>query len=124
MAQRRSVVFASAFVALLTACSSDATPAAAPVDEGPPVECRGTSMPERDVVNPDDPTFSDSNFTNEQVREMFAKSRANNAAAYRSYSAAKANADVLSCAFCSCGCSGPLRHMSALDCFKDMHGFT
>jgi hypothetical protein len=110
-------------VALLLGCASDVA-TETPVDEGPPIECRGSRAPEQALIDPDDPTYEDADFSNELVRTMFERSRTSNAAAYRSYRAALENADVLSCAFCACGCAGTLKHVSAIDCFKDMHGFT
>lgn len=106
---------------LLIGCASDG--AAPIVDNGPAAACYGSKDAAAALIDPDNPTFADSAITNAEVREKFSRARERNSGAYRAYRAALANADVLSCAFCKCGCAGGIGHVSALDCFKDMHGF-
>jgi hypothetical protein len=109
-------------VLLLAGCAVEA-PVASIIDAGPPVECRGSKAPAAPLIDPDNPQFSDETFSNAEVRDKFLRAKNDNTAAYRAYKAALANADVLSCGFCKCGCTS-LGHVSAIDCFKDMHGFT
>ena len=96
-----------------------------PVEEPEPdVECPlGSKWPERGTINPDDPEYEDEEFTNEEVRRIFAQGKAENSAAYRAYKIAYDNQAVLECAFCACGCERSIGHRSNVDCFKDMHGF-
>ncbi len=109
-------------VVLLGCAGRDDAPPA--VDEGPAIACYGSKDPAATLIDPDAPTYSDADNPLDDVRARFSKARATNAAAYRAYAAAKKNADVLGCGFCKCGCARSLGHESALDCFKDMHGFT
>ena len=55
---------------------------------------------------------------------QFSIAKAEGMDAYKAYKAAFDNAEVLECAFCNCGCYPEPGHLSATDCFKDMHGFT
>lgn len=89
-----------------------------------PVVCElGTMYPTWPPIDPDNPDFEDDVFSKEQVIETFATDKAKNGDAYRAYKAALVHQDVLDCAFCSCGCTPSIGHLSAIDCFKDMHGF-
>lgn len=90
-----------------------------------PVVCTlGTMYPGLPAIDPDNPDFSDDVFSKEQVIADFAEDKAKNGAAYRAYKAALENQETLECAFCACGCAPSIGHTSAIDCFKDMHGFT
>lgn len=43
--------------------------------------------------------------------------------AWRAYAfASSPQGGVLECAFCACGCATTEGHLSAIDCFKDLHG--
>lgn len=84
----------------------------------------GTIYPADGVIDPDAPVYSDSTWTQEEVEAAFAAARAENNAYYRGYLAAHKYPEVLECAFCACGCASmSISHLSAVDCFKDMHGF-
>lgn len=83
----------------------------------------GTGYPEANIIDPDAPDYEDASHTTEQVRGLFGDARAADSQAYRAYEAAHANPDVMRCAFCPCGCSAG-GHMSAADCFKDLHGLS
>lgn len=101
---------------------------AAPADEGAApdaqaVACLGTKYPEGSVIDPDNPDFEDVLNTKAEVIKKFATAKANNLPAYRAYKAALTYAHLLPCAFCPCGCDGSEAHVSAVDCFKDLHGF-
>ncbi|MGZ3424204.1 MAG: hypothetical protein ACXWUG_21485 [Polyangiales bacterium] len=113
------------FSIVLSACGGHDDRSAA-VDASPPetteLACFGTGLPDSVLIDPDDPHFSDEGHTEEQVKAMFADAKAKDTAAYRAYRAARANADVLPCAFCACGCA-TAGHRSAIDCYKDLHGF-
>lgn len=89
-----------------------------------PVECFGTIYPGIDPIDPDAPIYSDADWTQEQVTVAFDDAKAGNTLAYRAYKAAYELGDILECAFCACGCASLVDHVSAMDCFKDMHGFT
>ena len=82
-----------------------------------------TMYPELTVIDPDDPTYSDATWTNEEVRAEFAAARDGDTDAYRAYRTAHARPDLMYCGFCPCGCSASIGHESGIDCFKDMHGF-
>ena len=84
----------------------------------------GTMDPDAPLIDPDAPVFSDASWTQEEVEAAFAAAREEDSTAYRAYRAAGAWPDHLSCAWCACGCAAADGHQSALDCFKDMHGFT
>ena len=84
----------------------------------------GSEHPDREVIDPDDPDYEDSNWTADQVQDAFAEARAEDDDAYRAYAAARDHADLLECPFCDCGCGPGNGHLSAVDCFKGMHGFT
>jgi hypothetical protein len=88
------------------------------------VTCLGTLYPGVGVINPDNPDYSDSLWSKTEVKTKFAQAKAQGLQVYKAYKAAYDNADVLYCAFCACGCAGNPGHLSAVDCFKDMHGFT
>ena len=97
--------------------------AGAPLD-APAVACTlGSVYGGRPPINPDDPQYEDANWTQEQVTEAFAMAKAKNSIAYRAYKAAYAHPDIITCAFCPCGCSKGAGHKSGVDCYKDMHGF-
>ena len=86
-------------------------------------DCLGSIYPDRGVINPDDPQYEDNIYTFEQVRQMFAQAKQENSRAYRAYKAAYTYSHLANCAFCACGCSESSGHLSAVDCFKDIHGF-
>lgn len=89
-----------------------------------PVECTlGTLYPDRAVIDPDNPDYEEEFHSKAEVTQMFAKAKADNTKAYRGYIAAKKYPDLLLCAFCPCGCGDNPGHLSAVDCFKDFHGF-
>lgn len=83
----------------------------------------GTMYPGQPLIDPDAPDFEDEVYSKQQVAEAFAADKAKNGPAYRAYKAALVHQDVLECAFCACGCAPSIGHLSAIDCFKDMHGF-
>jgi hypothetical protein len=90
-----------------------------------PAQCLGSVYPDLGVIDPDDPTFSDGSHSQSIVEQLFSEAKAGNTNAYRAYKAASLHAEVLDCAFCTCGCaSSAAAHRSGVDCFKDMHGFT
>lgn len=74
-------------------------------------------------IDPDNPVYSDASVDQATVTQLFASAAATNSKAYRAYRAAFENPVVLKCAFCDCGCNASVGHTSAVDCFKDMHGF-
>lgn len=82
-----------------------------------------TMYPGQPVIDPDDPTYSDARWTNEDVRARFAEARAADNDAYHAYRTAHARPDLMYCGFCTCGCNESIGHESGIDCFKDMHGF-
>lgn len=86
------------------------------------VACLGSFQPAWPVIDPDAPVFTDAAHTQAQVETMFADARARDTAAYRAYRAARDLGDRLTCAYCACGCAVD-GHLSAQDCFKDLHGF-
>ena len=89
------------------------------------VSCElGSVYPDAEVIDSDDPTYSDGNWTQAEAQEAFAEARQDNTDAYRAYAAARDHAELLECAFCDCGCASSVEHLSAVDCFKDMHGFS
>jgi hypothetical protein len=111
--------------ALLVACASSQPSAqadAAPADTAP-VVCYASQNPAKPIIDPDNPVYSDADYTATQVKDIFAKAKAENSAPYRAYKAARDNAEVLACGRCACGCVRSLGHLNADDCFKDMHGF-
>jgi len=83
----------------------------------------GTMYPNRTVIDPDAPVYSDSGWTQQQVTDAFAQAKAQNSQAYRAYKAANKYTQYLQCAWCACGCATSPGHKSAIDCYKDMHGF-
>ncbi|GMV16146.1 MAG: hypothetical protein AMXMBFR56_43700 [Polyangiaceae bacterium] len=89
-----------------------------------PVACElGTMYPELTVIDPDAPQYSDASWTQADVATLFAKAKTDGSMAYLAYRAARDHSHLLDCAFCSCGCAPGIGHLSAIDCFKDMHGF-
>ena len=93
--------------------------------DGGPVACTlGTLYPSASVIDPDNPVYTDEMYAQADVTDMFAKAKAESSPAYLSYAAARDHANVLGCAFCACGCASSIGHLSAIDCFKDLHGFT
>jgi len=92
--------------------------------DAPAVVCDlGTMYPTLDVIDPDAPVYSDASWTQDAVVASFAKAKAESSMAYLAYRAARDYSHFLDCAFCSCGCAPGIGHLSAIDCFKDMHGF-
>lgn len=88
-------------------------------------QCLGSVYPGVGVIDPDNPVFADGSYSQAVVQQLFLDGKAGNTDAYRAYKAASLHADVLDCAFCTCGCtSSAAAHRSGVDCFKDMHGFT
>jgi hypothetical protein len=93
---------------------------------GPVVCDLGTIYPNRQLIDPDNPDYEESGWTKQQVIDAFADAKAQNNQAYRAYRAAFQYSEYMECPFCACGCAAPSlsNHLSAIDCFKDMHGFT
>ena len=92
---------------------------------GASVVCElGTMYPGEPLIDPDAPVFDDANWSQAKVSDAFAKAKLDGAKPYLAYKAARDSAKVLDCAFCNCGCAPGIGHKSAIDCFKDMHGFT
>lgn|GEM_PF-6868320 len=88
------------------------------------VQCTlGTMYPGVAVIDPDNPVYEDAFNTQAQVEQKFASGKIANSKAYRGYKAAWKYPELLLCAFCACGCEDSPGHLSAVDCFKDMHGF-
>jgi hypothetical protein len=83
----------------------------------------GTMYPAANVIDPDNPLYSDASITQQEVTDKFATAKAQNTSAYRAYRAARDNVGYMPCAYCKCGCGSSIGHESAIDCFKDMHGF-
>ncbi len=83
----------------------------------------GTMYPGVSTIDPDAPVFQDATHTQAEVTADFEQAKAAGSMAYLAYKAARDHADVLDCAFCACGCADSIGHLSAIDCFKDMHGF-
>ncbi len=101
------------------------TDIAAPDVPVEPIQCLGSVYPDSGPIDPDNPVFSDAYYDQEQVSGMFAQAKADDIKAYKAYKAGHLYPELLECAFCDCGCEGPpSNHVSAVDCFKDMHGFT
>lgn len=89
-----------------------------------PVACTlGTVYPNSSVIDPDNPKYSDSKYTAVQVKTEFAQAKQFNSKAYKAYKAAFEHPELMECGFCPCGCQTLDGHESAIDCFKDMHGF-
>jgi hypothetical protein len=84
----------------------------------------GSMYPNQGVIDPDAPVFEDANWDQAKVSDAFAKAKADGTTAYLAYRAARDYTQHLDCAFCACGCAPGIGHRSAIDCFKDMHGFT
>lgn len=84
----------------------------------------GSVYPDAHVIDPDTPNYSDAHWTQAEVEEAFVEAASDDSRAYQAYAAARDHADLLECAFCDCGCAPSVDHLSAVDCFKDMHGFT
>lgn len=92
--------------------------------DAPAVVCDlGTMYPTLDVIDPDAPVYSDASWTQGAVVALFDNAKAKGSIEYLAYRAARDYSHVLDCAFCSCGCAPSIGHLSAIDCFKDMHGF-
>ena len=87
------------------------------------VQCLGTIYPTDGQIDPDNPVYSSEWQTQEETEKMFAQAKADGTNAYKAYKAAFENPEVLLCAFCPCGCHESAKHVSAMDCFKDLHGF-
>lgn len=96
-----------------------------PADTDPAsLVCLGSVYPDSGVIDPDDPKFSDEMYDTAQVKLMFQQAKTANSNAYKAYKAALKYPELLECGFCNCGCAAPpANHISAIDCFKDMHGF-
>lgn len=110
---------------LLAGCGEDEASAGTGGASGDGGICQlGTLYPSAGVIDPDSPVFSDEMHTQADVTDLFAKAKAESSPAYAAYLAARENAGVLGCAFCACGCASSIGHLSAVDCFKDLHGFT
>lgn len=92
-------------------------------DTGEDPTCLGTKYPGKGTIDPDNPDFEDALWTKEEVQNKFAAAKAQDLPAYHAYRAASRASAVLECAFCACGCATSDAHLSAIDCFKDMHGF-
>ena len=89
-----------------------------------PIECLGSVYGDAPSIDPDYPIYDGEDYTQQEVTEAFAEARAQNSYAYQAYRIARDNPELMECAFCSCGCAVTEGHISAVDCFKDMHGFT
>lgn len=112
-----------ALVLLAGCAAAPDTPDPTPTAAGEPV-CLGTVYPDGAVINPDDPVYSSETLPQDYVSEKFAEAKAADSKAYRAYLAAYEDGqEVLECAFCACGCAESDGHISAIDCFKDFHGF-
>ena len=107
---------------LLDAGSGASDAMVADADEEP-VQCLGTIYPNEGQIDPDKPVYSSEWQTQEETEKAFAQAKADGTNAYKAYKAAFDNPEVLLCAFCPCGCHESNKHQSAMDCFKDMHGF-
>jgi hypothetical protein len=84
----------------------------------------GTKYPNANVIDPDSPVYEDASWTQQEVVDNFVEAKSLGLPAYPAYRAAREHSQYLECAYCKCGCGGPtLAHQSAIDCFKDMHGF-
>ena len=94
------------------------------VDDDTPPTCLESVYPDEGVIDPDDPQFEDSTRTREQVQSMFAHAKETNSDVYWAYKAASDSPELIQCAYCACGCAITEDHLSAIDCFKDLHGFT
>jgi hypothetical protein len=141
----RASTIATAGLALVASCSSPSAPPpqrdqrlgadlasggeGAPAREAslrdapPAPQCLGTRWPGRQTIDPDNPDFEDQTWSKAQVQGKFAEAKQQGSDAYKAYKAARVHASVLPCAFCACGCATLEGHESAIDCFKDMHGF-
>jgi hypothetical protein len=83
----------------------------------------GSLYGDAQVIDPDDPVYEDAAFDQAEVEQLFAEARDQGNETYGAYAAAREHAAALEYAFCSCGCASTIDHLSAVDCFKDMHGF-
>ena len=83
----------------------------------------GTMYPDAPAIDPDAPVYEDASWTQAEVTAAFAEAKAQNTYAYQAYRAASELGSLLECPFCACGCAPSIGHRSAIDCFKDMHGF-
>jgi hypothetical protein len=112
-------------VACLFACSENGEPGGnAGAGGAPQLACDlGSVYPAADVIDPDAPVYQDATWTQPEVEQAFAEAKTQSSPAYRAYRAARDHAEYMRCAFCSCGCAPVAGHLSAIDCFKDMHGF-
>lgn len=113
------------FLCLLIGCSGSRAhdDAGVTADAGAGECTLGSFYADRDVINPDDPVYEDANWSQAEVTEKFAEAKATDAQSYRAYKIAYQYPDLMQCGFCPCGCDRSLGHLSAVDCFKDMHGF-
>jgi hypothetical protein len=107
---------------LAVACSAD--PPSDPA-QAPTTLCDyGSVYPNASVIDPDNPVYQDGSWTQQEVIDNFEQAKLLGKDAYPAYRAARDHAQYMECAYCKCGCGGPaLGHESAIDCFKDMHGF-
>lgn len=83
----------------------------------------GTMYPGVATIDPDAPVYQDKIWSQDLVTQSFADGKKQSSKPYLAYKAAREQAGVLDCAFCACGCAQGVGHKSAIDCFKDMHGF-
>lgn len=101
-----------------------ASDAAAGGSAGATVACDlGTMYPNEPLIDPDNPVYQDATWTQQAVTQAFAQAKAENSLAYQGYRAARDYEKYMECPFCACGCEELIGHLSAIDCFKDMHGF-
>ncbi len=91
--------------------------------DGEDIACMGSVYPDAGLIDPDNPIFESEYRTQDDVTKAFSIAKADGTNAYKAYKAAFENPDVLLCAFCPCGCHNSSGHQSAIDCFKDLHGF-
>jgi hypothetical protein len=110
--------------ALSAPCCGDAPQDPGSGAAGDAGECLGSRWPERAVIDPDAPAYSDSTHDAALVTAWFEDAKHADSPAYQAYSSAHRKPELLGCAFCPCGCAAAAAHRSAVDCFKDLHGFT
>jgi hypothetical protein len=124
---RGAVLAALAAVLMLQACGNDSAgtaPSAAGGAAGV-VSCDlGSVYPDSTVIDPDAPVYEGTGWSQSSVTQAFAEAKAEDSSAYRAYRAARDHTEYMECPFCACGCAEGNGHRSAIDCFKDMHGFT
>jgi Protein of unknown function with PCYCGC motif len=112
---------------LLAGCGESAEPApsGAGGTSSQALSCDlGSAFPDSPIIDPDASVYQDENWTQDEVTAAFAQAKLDDSAAYRAYQAARKHEAHMTCAFCACGCAEESGHLSAIDCFKDMHGFT